>query len=289
MEGEVTSVPAVTRTASLVGLRCRISEPAASADGVEPLVRSLAARLGARPRMIGSPPSEPPPRRSFADDLSAARGCLLEAGGQVDDALADGRLPVLVHGDCSICMGTLPAVARHEPEAKVLWLDAHGDFNTPRTSPSRWLGGMSLAAACGRWDPGLGQPAFSPERVVLCGVRDLDPGERELLERSRATVIGASLETLVYLANALDGAPVYVHLDPDVLDPAVFPAQFPADGGLSAEKLYDLLEAVAGSCRVVGLELAAFHAPDDAAERERCAELLAGAVEPLLEGAGDGH
>ena len=278
-----------THPASLVGLRCRISEPAACVRGVEPLVRALASRLDARPRMIGSPPSQPPPERSFADDLSAARGCLLEAGGQVDDALAGGRLPVLVHGDCSICMGTLPAVARHEPRAKVLWLDAHGDFNTPDTSPSGWLGGMSLAGACGRWDPGLGRPAFPADRVVLCGVRDLDPGERELLERSSATVIGASLETLVYLANALDGAPVYVHVDPDVLDPAVFPAQFPADGGLSVEKLYDLLEAVAGSCRVVGLELAAFHAPDDAAERERCAELLAGAVEPLLGVASDGH
>jgi arginase len=282
--------PAVeaTRPASLVGLRCRISEPGSCALGVEALVHSLAARLDIRPRLIGTPPS-PPPQRSYVDDLSAARGCLLEAGGQLDDALTEGRLPVLVHGDCSICIATLPALARHEPDAKVLWLDAHGDFNTPDTSPSGWLGGMSLAGACGRWDPGLGQPPFPTERVVLCGVRELDPGERELLERSRATVIGASLETLVYLANALDGAPVYVHLDPDVLDPAVFPAQFPADGGLSADKLYDLLEAMAGSCRVVGLELAAFNAPDDPAERARCADLLAGAVDPLLGAATHGH
>ena len=285
----MSPAPVATRPASLVGLRCRISEAAPCALGIEPLVHALGARLDARPRMIGTPPSQSPPQRSYADDLAAARGCLLEAGGQVDDALADGRLPVLVHGDCSICIGTLPALARHEPEAKVLWLDAHGDFNTPDTSPSGWLGGMSLAGACGRWDPGLGQPPFPAQRVVLCGVRELDAGERELLERSAATVIGASLETLVYLANALDGAPVYVHLDPDVLDPAVFPAQFPADGGLSAEKLYDLLEAVAGSCRVVGLELAAFHAPYDAAERARCADLLAAAVEPLLGTANHGH
>ena len=278
-----------TRPASLVGLKCRISEPARCARGIEPLVHALAARLDAQPRMIGSPPSQPPPERSYADDLLAGRGCLLEAGGQVDDALADGRFPVLVHGDCSISMGTLPALARHEPGANVLWLDAHGDFNTPDTSPSGWLGGMSLAAACGCWDPGLGQAPFPSERVVLCGVRDLDPGEHELLERSSATVIGASLETLVYLANALDGGPVYVHLDPDVLDPAVLPAQFPADGGLSADKLYDLLEAVAGSCRVVGLEVAAFHPPDDPAERARCAGLLAAAVEPLLGSATHGH
>ena len=66
------------------------------------------------------------------------------------------------------------------------------------------------------------------ERVVLAGIRDLDPGERELLERSPATVIGASpVETLVAVKNALDGAPIFVHLDLDVLDPEDFPAAVP--------------------------------------------------------------
>ena len=63
---------------------------------------------------------------------------------------------------------------------------------------------------------------------MLAGVRDLDDGERELLERSDATVIGASVvETLVAVKNALDGAPVFIHLDLDVLDPEEFPAAVP--------------------------------------------------------------
>jgi arginase len=137
---------------------------------------------------------------------------------------------------------------------------------------------MCLAGACGRWDAGLGpQPAFPPERLVLCGVRDLDPAEREELERSAATVIGAALETLVYLQNALDGAATYVHLDLDVLDPAVMPAEFPADGGLSGEKLYDLLEAVADSCEVVGAEITCLEDP-------ALAPLVADMIEPLLDG-----
>ncbi len=284
-----------TRPASLVAMRCRVSEDRRCGLGVEALGAQLGRRLGAPARSIGAPSrtdgvaAGPAAPRGWADDLRDGRGCLLEAGGQVQDALRAGRLPVLVHGDCSIGLATLPAVARERPDAKVLWLDAHGDFNTPQTSPSGWLGGMGLAGACGRWDAGLGLAPFPPQRAVLCGVRDLDAGERELLERSSATVVGASLETLVYLQNALDGAPVYVHLDPDVLDPAAFPAQRPADGGLPLDKLYDLLEAVAGRCEVVGLEIAAFYAPEDPAERERRARELVGAVDPLLEGASHGH
>ena len=102
---------------------------------------------------------------------------------------------------------------------------------------------------------------IEPTRVVLAGVRELDPGERQLLERSPATVIGASaVETLVAVKNALDGAPVYVHLDFDVLDPEHF-RPVPGARGLHPDKLYDLLEAVAEDCELVGLEATAFEAP----------------------------
>ena len=283
----MTLAPTATRPAALVGLRCRISEPPSYARGVEPLAAALGRQLNAQPRLVGS--GEAVERRGWEEDLAAARGCLLEAGGQVDDALAAGRLPVLLHGDCSIAMTTLPAVLRRQPDARVLWLDAHGDFNTPQTSPSGWLGGMGLAGACGRWDPGLDKPAVDTARLVMCGVRDLDPEERGLLDGSSATVIGTSLETLVFLQNALDGAPVYVHLDPDVLDPSAFPAEWPAGNGLSTDKLYDLLEAVADACPVVGVEIASYYAPADANERARCAELLADVVGPLLAEVDRGH
>ena len=77
-------------------------------------------------------------------------------------------------------------------------------------------------------------------------------------------MIGASpVETLVAVSNALDRAPVYVHLDMDVIDPEQMPAQFPAPDGLMAEKLFDVLEAVAETSELVGLEVTAFEAPDD--------------------------
>ena len=66
-------------------------------------------------------------------------------------------MPVVLAPECSVALTTVPTALRHRPEAKVLWLDAHGDFNTPETRPSGYLGGMSLAGACGRWDAGLGR------------------------------------------------------------------------------------------------------------------------------------
>jgi arginase len=267
---------------SLVALQCRTSDRTPEAvRGVQKLAPLIGKRLGVEPRMIGSPGDARVAR--FDDDLRDSRGCLLEAGGQVDDALADGRVPVLTAADCSICLTTLPAALRHRPEARVLWLDAHGDFNTPETTPSGFLGGMCLGGACGAWEHGLAD-AIPADSVVLAGVRDLDGGERELLERSAATVIGASVvETLVAVKNALDGAPVYVHLDLDVLDPEEFPAQFPAPGGLSSDKLYDLMEAVAEDSELVGLEVTAFEAPRDEDELADAAETAMRVLDPLLD------
>jgi arginase len=264
-------------------MRCRTSDRSPAAlRGVEELAPLVGKALGREPRMIGTPGETR--EASYQQDLVDSRGCLLEAGGQVDDALGGSNVPLILAGDCSIAATTLPAALGYRPDARVLWLDAHGDFNTPETTTSGYLGGMGLAAACGRWDPGLGAGRIDPASVVLAGVRDLDSPEREALERSEVTVIGASpVETLVAATNALDGAPVYIHLDLDVIDPEDFPAQFPAPGGLRPEKLFDVLEAVAGDCELVGIEVTAFEAPDDPLERQAAASTALHVLEPLLD------
>ena len=265
--------------ASVVALTCRTSDSTPdSGRGAATLARLVAERLHTEHRTIGEPSGR---KASFHEDLRDSRGCLLEAGGQVEDALNAGRVPLLFAGDCSISLTTLPTVARLRPDARVLWLDAHGDFNTPDTTESAFLGGMCLGGACGQWDTGF-DGEMPSERVVLAGVRDLDARERELLERSPVTAIGSSLEALVATQTALDRAPVYVHLDLDVLDPNDFPAEFPTPGGLTPDKLYDLLEAVAGECEVVGVEVTAFEAPGDPDERKELAETALHVLEPLL-------
>jgi arginase family enzyme len=277
-------------SAALVAMRCRTSDRTdAAGRGVDALAPLVGKRLGIEPRVIGA--AEEPRDGLWRDDLRDSRGCLLEAGGQVDDALGRGEVPFLLAAECSVALTTLPAVASHRHDARVLWLDAHGDFNTPATSSSGYLGGMALAGACGAWaPPGLEQLSpIAADRVVLAGVRELEGGERTALERSAVTVIGASpIETLVAVKNALDGAPVYLHLDLDVLDPADFPAQFPVPDGLRPDKLLDLLEAVAGDCELVGAEVTAFCAPEDELERQAAASVALRAIEPLLDSIPEG-
>ena len=267
---------------SLVALRCRTADRFPGAPrGVETLAPLVAGALGVEPRFIGTA-SEVRETR-YGDDLRDGRGCLLEAGGQVEDALSGGNTPVLLAADCSVAATTLPAAIRNRPDARILWLDAHGDYNTPDTSGSGYLGGMCLAAATGEWDAGLGE-TLPAERVVLAGIRDLDPGERELLERSSATVIGAStVETLVAAKNALDGAPIFVHLDLDVIDPEHFPAAVPAPNGLHPDKLYDLMDSVLEDCELVGLEVTAIELPEDEEASAVAIETAMHVLEPFLD------
>jgi arginase family enzyme len=261
----------VDRPLSVTALRCRTSDRTpGGARGAE----ALALALDPDARLVGS--FGEPRAANWDDDLRDSRGCLLEAGGQVEDMLAAGAFPVLTSSDCSICMTTFQAVVRHAPDVHVLWLDAHGDFNTPKTTPSGFLGGMCLSAACGRWDAGFA-PSIEPARVLMCGVRDLDPGERVLVETAG---IGTARPSEV--AGHLGGRRVYVHLDMDVLDPDVLPAQFAVPHGLSDTGLRTLLSEVARDCDVVGLEVTAFEAPDDPVELQRRTELVASIAKALL-------
>jgi arginase len=234
----------VARPLSVTVLRCRTSDRTpGGARGAE----ALGLALDPDARLVGTPGT--PRIAGYDDDLRDSHGCLLEAGGQVEDMLAAGAFPVLTSSDCSICMTTFQAVVRHAPDVRVLWLDAHGDFNTPETTPSGFLGGMCLGAACGRWDAGW-PDTIDPATVSFLGVRDLDPGERLEVE---AAGVGAGVP---------EEGPVYVHLDVDGLDPSVMPVQFPVPGGLQAAEVQDVLAALVAAGRLVGLEVTAFEHPE---------------------------
>jgi arginase family enzyme len=245
----------VDRPLRVTCLRGRTSD---RTDGAGAGAQALAERLGGR--VVGEP--EPGRPRDWPDDLPAARLVLEAAAAEVSAALDQGEMPLLTASDCTICIATLPTVAGRVPGVRFLWVDAHGDFNTPDTTPSGFLGGMCLAAACGRWDAGW-PDAIDSASVFFLGVRDLDPGERVEVER-------AGVRT-----GVPDEGPVYVHLDLDGLDPSVMPVQFPVPGGLSAGEVREVLAGLVRDGRLVGLEVTALEHPERV-------DAVAGLLEPVL-------
>jgi arginase len=231
----------VDREVRATCLRGRTSD---RTDGAGQGAEALALRLGGR--VLGE--AEPGRPRDWSEDLPDARPVLEAAAAALSAALDQAELPVLTASDCSICIATLPTVGARVPGVRFLWIDAHGDFNSPATTPSGFLGGMCLAAACGRWDAGW-PDTIDPAAVHFLGVRELDPGEREDVE-------AAGIRTGV----PKDG-PVYVHFDVDGLDPEVMPVQFPVPGGLALDEVRDVLAALADGGRLVGIEITALEDP----------------------------
>jgi arginase len=227
----------------VICLRARTSE---RTDGAGAGAEALARELGGT--IVGE--AEPGEPRDWFHDLETSRP-VLEAA-----ARAAAEPGLITASDCTICIGTFPAVVARERGVRFLWLDAHGDFNTPDTTPSGFLGGMCLAAACGVWDAHW-DGTVDPGRVHMVGVRDLDEDEREVVARAGVRM------------GVPHHGPVYVHLDCDVLDPTVFASQFPVPGGMSLEALRGLLADLGD--RVVGMEVTALEDPSFA---PRIAELL---------------
>ena len=253
--------------------RCAAARRTARRRGRGARGAGAAARrlLGVEPRLIGSPGE--PRERGCDDDLRDSRGCLLEAGGQVDDALTAGAFPVAAAADCSICITTLPAVAapppgRARPVARRPRRLQHARDDAERL-PRRHVPGRR----CGR----LGRRAR--RRAARPGARGHGRRARPRRRRAAARARGAPASARAPPGEARRARSrrraVYVHLDLDVLDPACCRAQFPAPGGLSPTRLRDLLGELADAREIVGVEVTAFAAPEDDAPRASVLEPLA--------------
>jgi arginase len=179
----------------------------------------------------------------------------------VGDDTREGYVPVVLGGDHSVALGTLAGLREAHGPGGVLWIDAHGDLNSPETSPSGNVHGMVLAAALGlageRFEEdGWGLPALARDRVALVGVRALDEGERELLRGLDARVFTMSdvdrlgVERAIREALTHIAGPGFVHvsLDMDAVDPDVAPGVgTPVRGGLSYREAHLAMELVAES------------------------------------------
>ncbi len=172
-------------------------------------------------------------------------------------AVAAGT-PVVLMSECTLVPPVLAAVRERHPGVALVWIDAHGDLNTPETTPSGFIGGMPFAELLGwcfgdwRRQAGL-EPPLPEERAVLVGGRDLDPGERANVDRSQVHEADDAAGALAALPA---DAPLYVHVDTDVLDPSLTPGVgFPAPGGWSVERMRGEMAALAASGRVVALSV----------------------------------
>ncbi|HQY32035.1 MAG TPA: arginase family protein [Thermomicrobiales bacterium] len=173
----------------------------------------------------------------YADPIATLAVINRNLGDLVAAAYPDNRKPVFLGGNCSHTIGVLSGVqAAFGPDARIglLWLDAHGDFNTPRTSYSQMLGGMPVAVAAGlawpAWREGAGMASPLPtNRIVMVDVRNLDDREEQLVRATDVTVarfgedwdpapVLAAIDRLVAEIDVL-----YIHIDADILDATLQP------------------------------------------------------------------
>jgi arginase len=182
-----------------------------------------------------------------------------EVARLVEDARDDGQTPLVLGGDHSVALGSLVGMAAGAGRGGVLWIDAHGDLNTPETSPSGNVHGMVLAAVLGLGGSAFRReqwtiPAIEAGKLSLFGVRSLDEGERELLRKLDAKVFTMTdidrngVETCMREAveHASGGAFLHVSLDMDAVDPETAPGVgTPVRGGLSYREAHHAMEVIA--------------------------------------------
>jgi arginase len=181
----------------------------------------------------------------------------------VRDILAGGGWPLVVGGDCSILVGILAGAVQVEGPCGLFFVDGHGDFHTPATSPTGEPADMELAVLTGR----APSPAVSAavilgdEDIVGFGIRECDGidsapirvlDSAQLTERSLVTVVQDA-------AKAISNRPVWLHFDVDVIDSTLMPVIYSAGAGLTLDQTGTMLRALLETGRVIGMDITCFH------------------------------
>jgi arginase len=219
---------------------------------------------------VGAPVAE---SLALGDDSARFLGQILELCDRVATLVASassgGKTPLVLGGDHSVALGSLVGMASVHGPGGVIWIDAHGDLNTPATSPSGNVHGMVLAAALGLGGDAFAYddwtlPAIQPGKLALVGVRSLDAGEREVLKSLDAKVLTMSEIDRVgiepCMREAIEHASgagfLHVSLDMDVVDPEHAPGVgTPVRGGLSYREAHLAMEIVAETRVVDSLDV----------------------------------
>jgi arginase len=219
------------------------------------------------------------PDNSWSSEIGTAFELMRRVAASI--ASSEGRLPIILAGNCNTSIGALAAYGAMR--TGVVWFDAHGDFNTPDTTTSGFLDGTALSTITGRsWRQlVLTVPGFRPiaeESVCVVGARDLDPLEERLLSESgvalvRAADVRSALPKVIdSIANRVDR--VHVHIDLDVLDAAVARANsYAVGGGLTVEDMEFALAVIGRRLSVAGITLSAYDPASDSDGRAAAAAI----------------
>jgi arginase len=190
---------------------------------------------------------------------------------KVKESIGAGMLPVSIAGDCCTAIGVAAGLQRAGIDPFLIWFDAHGDFNTWDTTPSGFLGGMPLAMLAGLGEQtmpqAVGLHSLAQDRIILTDGRDLDPGEKELVESSKVIhlVDPKSLYEFTFTES-----PIYIHFDTDIINPLDAPAMsYPAKGGPRASELEDIFRFLARALKIVAISLSSWNPKLDIDERSR--------------------
>jgi arginase len=196
------------------------------------------------------------------------------AAGKVERMMSKGHFPLVLGGDHSISVGTVSGIAAfcraRRKKLGLLWIDAHGDINTPETSPSGNIHGMPVASLLGEGPDaltGIGgrQPKVNARNVALVGIRSLDEGEKVRLKRhgvqvhTMSDIDRSGIHRIMRkaLARVTDGTDhVHVSFDLDAVDPTVAPGVgTPVKGGLDYREAHLIMELLHDSGVMTSLEM----------------------------------
>ena len=219
--------------------------------GSRELTDGLSTLLGVEATVIGAP--APALSAGWQEELDAARPTLELMAAHLDQAFRRRATPVTASSRCAVALATLPVVAAHRPDAVVVWFDAHADLNTPDNTTTGYLGGLAFSGALGLWDSGLGG-GLDRANAVLVGARDIDPGERDVIDAGTVSLVSVGCAMAEELRQVVAGRPVYVHVDCDVLNAGTVPTDYLVADGMTLEDLH-AAAAVLAESEVVGIEV----------------------------------
>lgn len=288
--GAPTDIGAGTRGASMGPEALRVADLQAALERQDLRVLDQGNLHGP-----GNPWAQPVGGYRHLDEVVAWNRLVHDA---VHNELQQGRLPLLLGGDHSLAIGSISAVARHclhqGKTLRVLWLDAHADFNTHALTPSGNLHGMPVACVCGFGPDALVQlsghtPTVTPAQLRHIGIRSVDPGEKRFVHAQ-----GLDVFDMRYIdehgmrhsmEQALRGMDERTHLhlsfDVDFLDPGIAPGVgTPVPGGPSYREAQLCMEMIADTGRLASLDVVELNPALD--ERNRTALLVVDLIESLF-------